>query len=185
MIRRDVLETVGLLDEAVGSPSDLDWMLRIAARHPFIICKRPVALFVIHPESISETGPFSAIWPGWKKMIENVTTEGALSPDEGGRIAALLNADARRMLFRRAAGALSKSDYLYVREAARVLSAHYDQRWSSALLKILQTVCSTLPLAQRCYTLGYSVAVRCALGGRADLRRRHGGLARYLTDQTP
>lgn len=183
VIRRDVLETVGLLDEAVGAPSDLDWILRIAARHPFIICKRPVALFVIHPESFSETGPFSAIWPGWKKMIENLTVGGALSPEERGCIAARLNADARRMLFRRSLGALSKSDYSYVREAANVLSAYYRQRWSSASLKIMRTVCSRLPLAQRCYTFGYSTAVNVALDGRADLQRRHGEFARYLTDQ--
>lgn len=182
VIRRDVLETVGLLDEAVGAPSDLDWILRISARHPFIICKRPVALFVIHPESFSETGPLSAIWPGWKKMIENLTVGGALSPEETACIAARLDADARRMLFRRSLGALSKSDYSYVREAANVLSAHYRQRWSSASLKILQTVCSRLPLAQRCYTFGYSTAVRRALGARADLRRRHGELVRYLND---
>jgi len=180
VIRRDVLETVGPLDEAVGSPFDLDWMLRIAARHPIVISKRPVALFLIHPESISETGPFSAIWPGWNKMIENLTAGETLSAEEKGRIAALLDADARRMLFRLSLGALSKSDYSYVREAANVLSAHYRQCWSSASLKILQTVCSRLPLAQRFYTLGYSTAVRRALGGRTDLQRRHGGLARHL-----
>lgn len=182
VIRRDVLETVGFLDEAVGSPSDLDWMLRIATRYPFIIKKQPAALYVIHSESVSETGPFSATWPGWKKMIENVTTRGTLTHEERDRIAALLNADARRMLFRRAVGALSKADYLYVQEAARVLSTHYDQRWSSTSLKILKTVCSKLPLVQRCYTLGYSAAVRRALSGRADLRRRYGGLARHLND---
>jgi len=185
VVRRNVVETVGFLDEAVGSPFDLDWMLRIAARHPFIICKRPVALFVIHPESISETGPFSAIWPGWNKMIENMTNGGALSSEDSDRIAALLNADARRMVFRRAAGALSKSDYSYVQEAASVLSVHYGQRWSSASLKILQALCSRVPLVQRFYTLGYSAAVRCALGSRADLRHRHGWLARYLTEQAP
>ena len=184
VIRRDVLGTVGPLDEAVGAPSDLDWMLRIAARHPFIISKRPVALFVIHRESFSETSPFAAVWPAWTKIIENLTAGETLSAEEKGRIVALLNADVRRMLFRRSLGALSKSDYSYVRKAIDVLSAHYCQRWSSAFLKILQKVCSRLPLVQRCYTLGYSTAVRCALSGRTDLRRRHSGLAQYLKEQS-
>ena len=185
VIRRDVLETVGLLDEAVGSPSDLDWMLRIAVRHPYIICKRPVALFLIHPGSASETGPFSAVWPGWKKMIENVTSCGPLCAADRERVAALLNADACRMLFRRAAGALAKSDYSYVQDAATVLSGHYDRYWPSTFLKILKIACSKIPPVQVLYTLGYRAAVRCALGSRADLQRRHGGLAQYLKEQTP
>lgn len=180
VIRREVLDTVGLPDGAVGAPSDLDWMLRIAARHPFIICKRPVALFVIHPESFSETVPFSGIWPGWKRMIENVAAETALNPEERDSVAALLNADTRRMLFRRSLGALSKADYSFVRSAANVLSAHYHQHWTSASLKMLVAACSKLPLVQRCYTLGYAAAVRYAINSRKDLRRQHGGLARHL-----
>lgn len=182
VMRRELRESVGLLDDGVGSPFDLDWMLRIAARHPFIICKRPVALLVIHPDSVSETGPFSAIWPGWKKMIENVTVGSALGAEGKDRIAALLNADARRMLFRRAAGALSKADYSYVHEASSVLMCYYNRRSAGYFLKILQRICSALPFVQRCYSLSYAAAVKHALRGRADLRCRHGRLARYLAE---
>lgn len=180
VIRREVLDTVGFLDLAVGAPSDLDWMLRIAAHHPFIICKRPVALFVIHPESFSETSQFSAIWPGWNRMIENVTAGGVLSPEERDSISARLNADARRMIFRRSLGALSKADYSFAREATSVLTTHYHRYWTSASLKMLIAACSKLPLVQRCYTSGYAAAVRYAINSRKDLRRQHSELARHL-----
>lgn len=180
VIRREVLETVGLLDKAVGSPSDLDWILRTAARHPFVISKRPVALFIIHAESVSETGPFSAIWPGWLKMIQNVNNIDVLDPKDRTRVAERLHADARRMLFRRAANALSKSDYAFVGESARVLKEHYGRTLNSLILRGLEKLCATFSIIQSIYTKLYTAAITRALRSRADLQRRHGGLGRYL-----
>jgi len=46
LFRRDVKEIVGLLDCNVGAPGDHDFINRIAAKCPFVLTRRPGAVFV-------------------------------------------------------------------------------------------------------------------------------------------
>lgn len=119
LVNRDVMSAVGGLDPAVGSASDLDWLLRITARYPFFVSKQPVAILTQHPDSFSENAPFSSIWPGWLKMIENALAIDTLTNDERQELSSLLYKFGKKVTFRHAANALAKGDHAYVREAAR------------------------------------------------------------------
>lgn len=180
--RSDILKTVGFLDEEVGSASDLDWILRIAARHAFIVSKTPSAILTIHDQSFSETSPLSAFWPGWIKMIHNVLDAPNLSGDDRKIIEELLYADAKRMLFRKAVRALTKENFDYSKSATAVQKEFFNDNLTFRVLKVMHTLCMKSPTFQRAFATLYRAAETAALHSRQDLQDRHGHLARYLKD---
>jgi glycosyltransferase involved in cell wall biosynthesis len=179
VFRREVLDRVGLLDLEVRAPSDLDFILRIAAHYPFLLRKQPVAVFVLNPESFSEQSPLADHWPGWLKMIGNVAAVDSLSGQARERISDMLNADARRMLLRRSANALQKGNYAFARQAARVLHDHYRKPIYGLLIRALAAACANIPPLQRIYSLMYRSVERRILQRRSELQRRYAAIARF------
>ncbi|MEP6907953.1 MAG: glycosyltransferase family 2 protein, partial [Pseudoxanthomonas sp.] len=51
VFRREVLERVGFLDRAALGPSDLDFILRVAALYPFVLSKHPSAVYMLNADS--------------------------------------------------------------------------------------------------------------------------------------
>jgi len=178
LFRRQAIDEIGLLDEQVGGAADLDYMLRAAARHPYIVSKMPVAVFTMNQASVSETAPLSMFWPGWLKMIENMRGVDALSADAREQIAGALHADARRMLFRRGAAALAKGSYTFARQSAQVLRQQYGMVARQMLLRAIATVCEALPPAQWLYTRCYRAVERRIVRRRDALRIKYSGILR-------
>lgn len=178
LFRREVLDEIGSLDMEVGGPADLDYILRITARRAFLISKQPAAVFLLNQDSFSETAPLSAFWPGWLKVIDNARAIEELSSESRARVEKILNRAAERMLFRRAAGTLSKGNYAFARDAANVLRRHYHKHMRSSLLLVLVSLCSRLPMLQRLYTATYSAAERRMVRQRTGLQQRYGDYVR-------
>ena len=180
LFRREVVTNVGLLDLEVGGPSDVDYVLRIAAQYPFVVRKWPAAIFMLNPDSFSETAPFSTFWPGWLKMIENIVALESLFSRHRNETERRLNTNARRMLFRRAASALAHRNYSFAKQASLVLRKHYRKILAGGFLAVLAGACSRIPIAQQIYTAAYRRAEQYLLRRRGDLQSRYGHLARYL-----
>jgi glycosyltransferase involved in cell wall biosynthesis len=180
LFRRQAIDEIGLLDEQVGGPADLDYMLRAAARHPYIVSKAPVAVYTMNPTSFSETAPLSVFWPGWLKMIENIRD--ALPADAREQIVEALHADASRMLFRRGAGALAKGKdgYEFARQSAQALQQQYRMAARSFLLLAIAGVCERAPVLQRIYTAAYRAAERRIVRQRSALQAKYAGFERPL-----
>jgi GT2 family glycosyltransferase len=178
--RSKVLQTVGLLDEEVGSASDLDWILRIAAQHQFFISKIPVAILTLHDNSYSENAPLSAFWPGWLKMIQNILAAPTLSERDRNLVGELLCADAKRMLFRRVVRALAMENYDYAKDATRVQKEYFRDGVSYRILTILRSLCMKSSFFQNIYARIYHMTETALLKSRQDLRKRHGHLAQHL-----
>jgi glycosyltransferase involved in cell wall biosynthesis len=178
LFRRQVVDEIGLLDEKVGGPADLDYMLRAAARHPYIVSKTPVAVFTMNPDSFSETAPLSAFWPGWLKMIENIEAIDTLSAVARKQVVEALHADASRMLFRRAARALAKGDYEFARKSAHALRQQYGMAGRDLLLRTIASVCEHVPLTQRTYTAAHRAVERQMVRKRGALAEKYAGVVR-------
>lgn len=176
VFRREVLERAGFIDPETLGPSDLDYTLRLGARFPFVFEKVPVAVFSIHGSGFSATQPLSSFWPGWLRMIENIKAMPGLMDADRERLLTALNADARRMLFRRGANALAAARLDFARAAAAVLSEHYGQTVRSGLLRAMAEGCETIPGGQRLVTACYRLLERRLVASRADLQRTHGHL---------
>ncbi|MDD5638837.1 MAG: glycosyltransferase family 2 protein [Candidatus Pacebacteria bacterium] len=68
LFRREVIDKVGLLDEQVGSSSDLDYGLRISSVFPYAVIKSPGAIFYYNKLSLSSN--WSMVEPlQWYKII--------------------------------------------------------------------------------------------------------------------
>jgi hypothetical protein len=176
MFKRQVIDEIGLFDEEVCGPADLDYMIRAAARRPYIVSKTPVAAFTMNPESFSETAPLSSFWPGWQKMIRNVEAIDTLSGEARAQIIEALRTDGSRMLFRRGAGALAKGSYEFARQSALALQSQYRMHGRSLLLRTIASLCEHVPLMQRMYTAAYRAAERRIIRRRAALRLKYDGL---------
>lgn len=177
VFRREVLELVGLPDQEVLGPSDLDYVLKVAARFPFLLYKAPVAVFTLNAASFSATQPLSSFWPGWQKMFTNLAAERHLEPGDREEALAALHGDARRMLFRRGANAIAQGRYDYARDAAAALNTSYRQHMRAGLLRISAWACAHSTWLGRIYTAAYRLAERRIVRSRASLQRHY---ARFI-----
>lgn len=180
LFRRMVIDQFGPLNVQLEGPSDLEYLLRVAARSSFIASKHPGALFLLNPESFSETSSLKRFWPGWQGMIKSVSTSAGLRDHDRIAIKQGLNANAQRMLFRRGAAALAKKDCKFSREAAIILSKHFRNNFRSAVLGGLTGACMKLPFLQAFYSSAYRLSERILLYKRIALRRKYGHFSRFL-----
>jgi hypothetical protein len=72
LFRREVKDVVGLLDGDIGAPSDTDFIYRTAARCPYVLVKRPGAVFVYWGQDIN----YFQSQAGLRKMISNIENSG-------------------------------------------------------------------------------------------------------------
>jgi glycosyltransferase involved in cell wall biosynthesis len=178
VFRREVFDLIGFMDHEALGPSDLDFMLKIASSHSYVLSKHPSAVYMLNAESFSALQPLSSFWPGWQKMFRNIDANESLDQQARESALAALHQDARRMLFRRGANALAEARFDFTREAAQVLHGYYSRVWRSWLLKNLASLCETMPWFQRFYAAAYRAAQRRLVASRADLEVRFGHLIR-------
>jgi len=100
LFRKKVIEKIGLFDQNVGGILDLVFELRIAARFPIVVSRKPCAILVIHPLSSGTLADFLSMWwPGWLKTISNLTDDKQIPLDVRTRAEYILTEKLKRMLF--------------------------------------------------------------------------------------
>jgi len=178
LFRREAIESAGLIDIELQGPSDLEYCLRLAAHHPYILEKYPAAVFVLNSQSFSATQPMSAFWPGWKKMLEKFQSDSGLSPEFRAIALTALQKDARKMLFRRGANALAAQRLDFVQDAADALSIDCNDQVKSFILRTIASGCARSALFQHVYTTFYRKAEQHLVKSRFDLQTKYGHLLR-------
>lgn len=174
VFRTEILRTSGFIDPSIGGPSDLDFTLRMAALHTFIVERVPVAVSTLNPESFSATKPLDAFWPGWERMMDKARTLPGLKHDQAQRLLLALRADARRMLFRRGINALAKGRVEFARHAAEEL--RQLSRLRAWMLSILASASRRFHWVQRGIASLYGWVEMAIVSRRRDLQDRHGHL---------
>jgi glycosyltransferase involved in cell wall biosynthesis len=177
LFRKDVLDGVGFPDQETLGPSDLDFVLKIAAQYPFVLRKIPAAVFTLNQSSFSATQPLSSFWPGWQKMFQNVSSLHRVEASRRKELLDRLHADARRMLFRRGANAVAHGRNDFALEAAGILRSEYGLRLKPALLEVVSTISSNVPAAGRVCRYAYSWLERRLVASRSASLRQY---AAYL-----
>lgn len=178
VFRREVLDRVGLPDQAVLGAADLEYCLRVAAKFPFVLEKYPSAVFMLSGETYSMTQPLSSFWPGWQRMLHKLEADDSLDGAFKLQALAAVRGDARRMLFRRGANALAAARLDFTRDAATVLTRDCELTGRARLLMCLASVCERSRLAQRAYTGAYRLAERRIVKAQHVLQARYGSLLR-------
>ena len=176
VFRTEILRTSGFIDPSVGGPSDLDFTLRMAALHLFIVERVPVAVSTLNPESFSATKPLHAFWPGWERMMEKAPTLPGLTHDQGQTLLAALRVDARRMLFRRGVNALASGRVDFASDAA--VEIRQLDRFRAWLLANLASASHRFHWVQRGAAIFYAWAEKAIVSRRKKLQDRHGHLVK-------
>ena len=180
LFQKRIVDQVGPLNEQLEGPSDIEYLLRIATCNSFIASRHPAALFLLNPQSFSETAPLISFWPGWKKMIKSISESKGLSDRDRIVVEQGLRSNAQRMLFRRGAAALAKKNYEFSGEAAAILSKTFRSNFQAILLSGLTRVCFRFQPLQAFYSYAYRWAERIVVNKRVTLRRKYGHFSRYL-----
>ncbi len=178
LFRREVLSKIGLPDRAVLGPSDLEFLLRLAARCPFVLSKHPSAVFTLNSASFSATQPLSSFWPGWKRMLCKLEGDEDLDADFKHEAMEALRKDARKMLWRRGANALAGKRIDFALDAAEALENDCGKRVRAGALRLTAVCCRRSALFQQIYTSAYRQAERRIIDSRGDLQAVYGGLLR-------
>lgn len=180
IFRREVLDRFGFVDTKAQGPSDLDYLLRLGATFPYVFERFPAAVFSLHRESFSSTQPLSAFWPGWMRMIDNMSALESIDEASRLQLAAAVRVDAERMLFRRGANAIANGRTEFAHEAAGALRTYFGRQAKPWCLRVLATVCEQSSVAQRLATSVYRKLEERILNSRQNLQDEYGPLLRPI-----
>lgn len=180
VFRQDVLRKVGALDEETGALSDLDYMLRVAAKFPIVVSAEPGAIFVVHAEGYSSTS--KAYTPnGWAKMIANQTSD--------NQIPVMARTYAKTVLTKRLTQRIFLVDGFYSilarrwddsHEAANILRRDYGLWARAAFLSAASWICEHLPLARHALVMVFATKHFFTRLGLRPLQKDFGSYAKYL-----
>ena len=133
LFRREAIDAIGLLDLAVGAPSDLDFELRIALRFPIVVSRRACGAYVSHAGSGSsvETADIAS---GFEAIARNVESDDAVAPLVRDRMAAALRRQLRAKLFEIWGKAVVRGDDAAADAAALALRDRFGSRFAGAAL---------------------------------------------------
>jgi glycosyltransferase involved in cell wall biosynthesis len=154
VFRREVVDVIGTLDLEVGTAFDVDFLLRAAARFPFVLRHAPGAVFI--PVSIADAlslrGSVEGFWPGWTRMVDRIAEDSLLPQAVRTEAKAVLTERLAHYLGLLGLAALVRGDIAHAAQAAEVLTRDLGYRRRGL----------TLSLA--------TAAVRLVPGSRAGLR---------------
>lgn len=179
LLRTRTIEEFGFIDPEAKGPADLDFTLRLAMRYPFIVERRPAAVFSLNESTYSESQPLSSFWPGWKKMFLNIQQAEGVDPTIKRRLLLALHEDARRMLFRRGTSAIARGRHDFAKDAARVLKVEYGRHSRAIALKFAAGLAERSALVSSLLRWSYGRLEMLLVGSRRELQEKY---SRYLQD---
>ena len=178
LFRKEIAQKIGALDQNVGILADMDFELRIAAVFPFVISRKPCAIFVHHPSSSCSLMDLHSFWPGWLKIIRNLKEDQRIPLEVRTYVEQKLTDLLKRNLF--GTGFIIKKNFKDAYKAADILRNHYNQKTKAAIIYGTAKLCEYIPLVYYlfCYRnrirkLFKKIKVR-------DLQRQFGDYARFL-----
>ncbi|MFC2016528.1 glycosyltransferase family 2 protein [Chloroflexota bacterium] len=145
LFRKEVIDNVGLLDPTIWC-MDLDFTLRIAARYPFVVSKRPGATFQIDAKQY--VIPFDIRWSGWLKMIQHLAEDKNLSVYVRADAERILWAKFEKTLFKVGVGYLNRGYPVDAKKVAVVLRNRFGRFGQYLALSAIISTCKYVPFAR-------------------------------------
>jgi len=166
LFRKDVVSKAGVLDEETGAPSDLDYMLRVAANFSMVVSNKPGAIFSLHSGGYSATvGVYTS--PGWLKLIENQTRDQAVPVHA--------RTHARMVLTKRLIRRLIKEQrWEESRKAAQILRRDHGLWFKAFLFSAESWARQHVPFAQHAFGAAYAVRESLILFQLRPLQKQFG-----------
>ena len=148
LFRRDIVGTVGLLDQETGLASDLDFELRAASQCPIVLCAEPGAVFLTHAGGSSFGPRLGDTVPTWQRMIGKLVADEripeAIRTEVAGELAHRLD----QRLFTIAVGAARRGNREEASHAAAVLAQRRSGGRASRVASAVVALCASVPPAR-------------------------------------
>jgi glycosyltransferase involved in cell wall biosynthesis len=120
LFRKQVIDVVGTLDTTLFS-MDYDFVLRVAAKCPYVIFHDPVVMFTMHPNQSTAILQLHMVWPTRYAAMEKILHDDHISPAIREQVKAMLTRDLSRMLFFIGLRALTLDRLVECRDVLRIL----------------------------------------------------------------
>lgn len=141
LFRREAIQSIGLLDPRAGMAADLDFQVRLAARHPFVIDLTPGGLCFQHDESITGSKRVANVWPTWQHILIRLESDKDLPPAVRDRACQIFASRLTQRLFEVGISASLSRNEAEAEKATTVLRREFDLPWHAGTLRLLQVAC--------------------------------------------
>jgi hypothetical protein len=158
LFRREIVETVGPLDQETGNASDLDFELRAAGQCPIVLCLEPGAVFLTHEAGASFGPKLGDTIPTWQRIIGKISADERIPKPVRTQVSADLAHRLNQRLFTIAVGAARRGNLEEASRAAAVLAQRPSGERAARLASAIVVLCTYLPPARA--LLGLVVAFR-------------------------
>jgi glycosyltransferase involved in cell wall biosynthesis len=179
LFRKEVIDIYGGIDPDIVV-SDLDFEVRIAARFPFVISKKPCGIFVAHPLSAGIQANASWIWPGCLKLLQNLMNDASVP------LNVRINAEHRLIkyftntLFTLGLRSAIRGDFVDARKAADVLGGHYRTYANAAAIRLITYIFERVRFIHRLARLSYDFREVIYGIKNTKLQKEFGHLSKFL-----
>lgn len=148
LFRRQIIGSVGPLDEETGNASDLDFELRAASRCPIVLCVEPGAVFLTHTGGTSFGPSVGDTVPTWLRIIDKISADDRLPEPVRTRVAGELAHRLDQRLFTIAVGAARRGNLKEASRAADLLAHRPTGQRRARLASAVVAVCTSVPPAR-------------------------------------
>jgi hypothetical protein len=159
VFRKEIITGVAPLDLMIGSAGDIDYVLRVAARYPYVLVQEAGAVF--NAPSIAKNtmvrGALDYFWPGALRIAEKILADEGLAADLRHQVETSLDEWWRQDLRAIAVASALRGDFSGAYRASAVLAEHYHRVGRARWLYGLAWLCERMPGVRRLMALTLDV----------------------------
>jgi hypothetical protein len=181
VFQKSAFDAVGGLDSDSGELADVDLVFRIAVRFPFVISKKPCGIYVSHGETYSNSVRMRTMWPGWLKVIQNVSECEEIPMDIRVKCERQLISVLKNVFFSMAIRAIVRDDFEDVYDSAALYQEKFGRDIRVIGLAAVAWVCERSSIAHDVFNAATNT-YRSWLRGRklSGLQDEYGELLQWL-----
>jgi len=145
IIRKEVIDKVGVINSDCGVLCDRDFCFKAAAQFPFIITKKPGAIFFAHESNYFFNDMNKHQWQQWKKYYDNSTENIFLDAETRKATEKHLYETLRGMLKNQGKQAILKKHYETAKLCTEILRNYFKSTRYPLKLSLLKLSCIIFP----------------------------------------
>jgi hypothetical protein len=147
LFRRELIERIGLLDEAVPAAMDFDYEIRAASRYPIVVSFKPCAAWIVHPGTVSGNESSSVVG-SLQRVVDKLSGDDSIEPEARREVTRRLKGQIRGKLLEISVKAQVRGDTAASLDAGRMLRDRFGPWWLGASLVATTWACARVPPLQ-------------------------------------
>ena len=141
IFRKEVIEKIGVVNPAIGAPSDSDFILRAATQCSFVLSKKIYGFLIHHPLSYSVRIGHLPVYVGWIRIIYNLMADKQIPSDIKYR----LKKEIKKLLFNFGMKIIRDNSMKEGYEMSKILYEQYHLISASIIFYNLIKCCKYFP----------------------------------------